>query len=298
MSYLRRGQRFVPYIFISPFFILFLVFGLYPIGYSIYISFFRWGLTGSSDFIGLKNYISLFTVDPFFVKSIVNTVILLFFGSLLQHFFAIPLAIFLNNKALRFGDLFRATYFLPFITSTVSVVIIFSQLFDHNFGWINFALAKLGIDPIKWYNDPPAIKAAISIMLNWKFIGWNTIIYLAGLQSISPQLYESARIDGAGILRQHFSITLPLLIPIIFFTVTLSIIGGMQVVEEVFVLLGGWEGLGGNQNSGLTTAFYLMYTAFVAGRLGKGAAIAWLLFIIIIVLTLINRFVTSRLENR
>ena len=299
MGSLRSRQRLLPYLFISPFFILFVIFGLYPIGYSIYISFFRWGLTGPSEFVGLRNYGLLFTTDPFFLKSLVNTLILLVTGSLLQHFFAIPLAILLNNNRLKFRHLFRATYFLPFITSTVSIVIIFTQLFDHNFGWINYVLSTLfGIEPIKWFSDPPAVKGALSIMLNWKYIGWNTIIYLAGLQNISPSYYEAARIDGAGTLRQHISITLPLLLPIIFFTITLSIIGGMQIVDEVFVLLGGFEGLGGPQNSGLTTAFYLLYTAFSAGRLGKGAAIAWLLFVVIILMTLINRLVTNKLENR
>lgn len=299
MGTLRSKQRLVPYLFISPFFILFLVFGLYPIGYSIYISFFRWGLTGPSEFVGLKNYRILFATDPFFLKSLVNTLILLFTGSLLQHLFAIPLAILLNNNKLKFRHLFRATYFLPFITSTVSIVIIFTQLFDHNFGWINYILTNtLGIEPIKWFSDPPAIKGALSIMLNWKYIGWNTIIYLAGLQNIPPGLYEAARIDGANIIRQHRSITLPLLLPIIFFAITLSIIGGMQIVDEVYVLLGGFEGLGGPQNAGLTTAFYLLYTAFSAGRLGKGAAIAWLLFVVIILMTLINRLVTSKLENK
>ena len=299
MGALRSRQRFLPYLFISPFFVLFAVFGLYPIGYSIYISFFRWGLTGPSEFVGLRNYGLLFARDPFFIKSLGNTLVLLVTGSLLQHFFAIPLAILLNNSKLRFRHLFRATYFLPFITSTVSIVIIFSQLFDHNFGWINYILTNvLGIDGIKWFSDPPAIKGALSIMLNWKYIGWNTVIYLAGLQNISPSLYESARIDGAHVLQQHLKITLPLLLPIIFFAVTLSIIGGMQIVDEVFVLLGGFEGLGGAQNSGLTTAFYLLYTAFSAGRLGKGAAIAWMLFVVIIGMTLINRFVTSKLENR
>lgn len=300
MSALRRNQRIVPYLFISPFFILFLVFGLYPITYSIYISFFRWGLTGlNKQFIGLTNYVNLLTIDPFFGKSLLNTLILLVTGSLLQHFFAIPLAILLNNKFLKYRHLFRATYFLPFITSTISVVIIFSQFFDQNAGWINYILTEwLGLKAVAWTEDPVAIKAALSIILNWKYIGWNTIIYLAGLQNIPASLYEVSRIDGANTFKQHVHITLPLLLPIIFFTVTLSIIGGMQIVDEIYVLLGGFEGLGGNQQSGLTTAFFLMYTAFFAGRLGKGAAMAWLLFVIIIGLTLINRFVTSRLESR
>lgn len=295
---LRLKRKLTPYIFISPFFILFLIFGFYPITYSIYISFLKQPLSGPGEFVGLKNYINLFTKDPFFGKSIRNTLVLLLTGSLLQHFFAIPLAILLNNAKLKFRHLFRATYFLPFITSTVSIAIIFGHLFDHNYGSINHLLGVFGVPPIKWYSDPLAIKGTVSILLNWKYIGWNTIIYLAGLQNIPPTLYEAARIDGAGPIRQHTLITIPLLLPIMFFTITLSIIGGMQIIDEVYVLFGGFEGLGGNQNSGLTTALYLMYTAFGVGRLGKGSAIAWLLFVIIITMTMINRVITSKLESK
>ncbi len=134
-------------------------------------------------------------------------------------------------------------------------------------------------------------------MLNWRFIGWNTIIYLAGLQAIPHSLYEAADIDGAGPIAKHWFITLPQLIPIIFFAVTMSIIGGMQVFDEPFVLLGGYEQMGGNMNSGLTSAFYLMFTGFKASRFGKGSAIAWLLFFIIFIMTVINRKITKALEK-
>ncbi len=289
-----------PYVFVSPFFILFAIFGIYPIGYSITLSFFEWKLSGAApEFIGLTNYINLFTKDPFFLRSLYNTIILLVFGSVLQHAFAIPLAILLNNKLLRGREFFKAIYFLPYITSTVSIVLIFSQLFDQRSGWLNYLLIEVfgREEGVGWLTEPSAIKAALSIMLNWKFIGWNTVIYLAGLQNIPLSLYEAARVDGAGLIRRHISITLPLLLPIIFFGVTLSIIGGMQIFDEPFILLNGYEGLGGPGNSGLTTAFYLLYTAFNVGRLGKASAIAWLLFVVIIILTMINRFVVNRFEK-
>lgn len=294
------SKKRAPYMFLAPFMILFAIFGIYPIGYSIVISFFEFRLSGAPpDFVGFKNYVNLFATDPFFVKTLYNTFILLIFGSVIQHPIAIPIAILLNNKVLRGREFFKAVYFLPYITSTVSIVLIFSQLFDYRTGWLNYILTDwLGLEEgIRWLTDPVAIKASLAIMLNWKFIGWNTIIYLAGLQAIPQTLYEAARIDGASSFRSHISITLPLLLPIIFFGITLSIIGGMQIFDEPFILLGGYEGLGGAGNSGLTTAFYLLYTAFNVGRLGKASAIAWILFMIIISLTLINRFVVNRLEK-
>ncbi|NCC65615.1 MAG: sugar ABC transporter permease, partial [Spirochaetia bacterium] len=144
---------------------------------------------------------------------------------------------------------------------------------------------------------PRTIKSSLAIMLNWRFIGWNTIIYLAGLQSIPVTLYEAAEVDGTGTFKKHWYITLPQLLPIIFFAVTMSIIGGMQVFDEPYVLLGGYEQLGGNLNAGLTSAFYLMFTGFKASRFGKGSAIAWLLFIIIFGMTVINRVITKKLQN-
>lgn len=297
---MTKQEKLAPYIFVSPFFILFMIFGLYPILYSVYISFFKWTVSGNQGFVGFKNYATLLTVDPFFFKSLGNTVWLLVFGSLLQHLFAIPLAILVNNGrgALKGREVFKTTFFLPYITSTVSVTLIFAQLFDLNYGWLNYIWVNwFGREAVNWLSNPKTIKTALAIMLNWRFIGWNTIIYLAGLQSIPAALYEASEIDGAGWWRKHWSITIPQLMPIIFFAVTMSIIGGMQVFDEPYVLLGGYEQMGGNLNSGLTSAFYLMFTGFKASRFGKGSAIAWLLFFIILIMTMINRVINKKLQK-
>lgn len=293
-----QTQSIAPYIFISPFFILFAIFGIFPIGYSIVMSFFNWKLTGPVGFIGFQNYINVLTVDPYFVKAIGNTVVLLITGSLLQHFIALPLAIMVNSKIVKQKEFFKTTYFLPYVTSTVAVVIIFSNLFDTNFGLINYVIELLGGKPYPWLAQSVGIKVALSTILNWKYVGWNMVIYIAGLQSIPVDLYEAADIDGAGTWKKHLAITLPQLTPIIFFAVTLSIIGGMQIFEEPFIMTGGYENLGGDQNSGLTAALYLMFTAFKAGRLGKASAIAWILFIVILFLNWINRTVTNKLAGK
>lgn len=283
----------------APFVVLFLVFGLYPIGYSIVISLFKWTVNGNQGFVGLENYTRLVTSDPFFFRALGTTIWLMVFGSFLQHLFAIPLAIGLNNRRVKGRFLFRSAYFVPYITSSVSIAIIFSRLFDERFGWLNFLLeGTLGLPPIDWLGDAAMIPVSLAIVLNWRFIGWNTVIYFAGLQNIPGELYEAAAIDGASAWQQHMRITLPLLMPVIFFTMTMSIIGGMQVFEEPFLLTGGYKALGGPENAGLTSALYLMYTGFRASRYGRGSAMAWVLFALIALLTAVNRIVVRRLEER
>ncbi len=303
--YKFHQQRMAPYLFLAPFLILFVVFGLYPIAYSIFMSFFDWRMSGMQEFVGLENYTRLFEIDPFFPRSIYNTVVLLIFGSMLQHVFAIPLAITLNQSWLKGRGFFKAAYFLPYITSAVAITLVFNMVFAHSAtgpptGWINYALENwFNIPRVRWLSYPPAMHATLSIMLNWQFIGWNVVIYLAGLQSIPTQLYEAARIDGASLMQQHLRITLPLLLPVIFFATTLSIIGGMQLFDQPFILFDGYGGRGGAGNAGLTAAYYLMVQAFGGiGRFGRASAIAWTLFVFIILLTVLNKYVNKRLEER
>ncbi len=296
---LGYSKDIAPYIFVSPFFILFCIFGLYPIGYSFFISFFDMRLAGSRGFVGLNNYTRLFTTDQFFVKAFFNTVILLVTGSLLQHLFAVPMAIMMNNPKLKGRDTYKALFFAPYITSAVATVIIFGMVFDINYGLLNWVLENIfGIDAVRWNTTNFGIKAAISIMLNWRFIGFNMVLYIAGLQGIPTELYEAAEVDGATGFQKHWYITVPLLIPIIFFGVTLSIIGGFQLFDEPFVLLGGYEQLGGPGQNGLTMAFYLMWLSFKSGFLGRGSAVAFVMFFIILVFTWITRRAANKLQGK
>jgi ABC-type sugar transport system permease subunit len=173
------------------------------------------------------------------------------------------------------------------------------MVFDHNFGFLNWILETVfGIEGgFNWLTRGGPIKAAISIMLNWRFVGFNMVLYIAGLQSIPLELYEAAEIDGASTVQKHLYVTLPLLLPVIFFAVSLSIIGGFQLFEEPFVLLGGtYTAFGGPGQGGLTAAYYLMWLGFGTGRLGRGSAVAWMLFLVIIIFTFINRKITNRLQ--
>jgi ABC-type sugar transport system permease subunit len=293
-------QKIAPYLFISPFFFCFFAFMLFPLGFSVFLSLQKWaGMGGvkTMQFVGLKNFLFMIFEDTYFWKSVGTTVWLLIFGSFTQHIFAIPLAIVLNSKFVKGRNIFRTAYFLPFITSSVSVAIIFSNVFNMNYGLINFILSKLQIAPIDWVNWSWSIPIAIAIVVNWRYIGWNTIVYLAGLQAIPNELYESADIDGATTWTKHISITIPMLLPIIFFAVSMSIIGGMALFDEPYVLTLGYLWMGGANNAGLTSAFYIMWELQRAGQYGRGSAIAWLLFMLVLVMTFILRWITDYFQG-
>ena len=155
----------------------------------------------------------------------------------------------------------------------------------------------MNIEKIMWLDDKNLIKPVIAVVLNWRYIGWNTVIYLAGLQAIPEDYYEAAKIDGANSFQVLMRITIPLLLPIIFLAVTMSVIGGWQLFDEPYNLTGGYQLMGRVDNAGFTSAFYIMWLLQRAGRLGKGSAICWYLFIIIIAMTVINRFIVDRLQG-
>jgi len=201
---------------------------------------------------------------------------------------AIPLAVFIHNSFVRSRNAVVGAYFLPYITSTVAIAIMFSSLFSTDFGLVNAALkAAFGIESIDWLGRPENIKPAIAMIVFWRYVGFNVVLYLAALQTIPKDLYEAATMDGAGRLQQFFFITLPSLKPMIFFGVTLSVIGGLQLFEEPFILTGG---RGGSDQSGMTTAIYLYRMAFDFNDFGAASAMSWLLFFLVVVLTwLTNR---------
>lgn len=270
---------------ISPFYLLFLVFGLFPILFSIYLSFHAWDGLGEMKYVGLRNFRNLLANDPDFWKSVGNTFVIWFLSTLPQLFLALVLAFLLNAAFMKFKDFFRAVFFLPNITSIVAVAIIFGSFFGTQFGLINSLFQALGLERIDWINDTFWVKVAISLMVIWRWTGYNAIIYLAGLQAVPGDLYEAATIDGASRTQQFFRITLPLLRPIILFTVILSTIGGMQLFTEPMILVGN---TGGATKGGLTLVLYLYSQAFGNQLFGYASAIAWMLFLIIGVFSFLN----------
>ena len=300
---LRLSPRWAPYVFLSPFVVLFGVFGVFPLVFSLYLAFQSWEPTsglGAMQFVGWDNY--LFALrDEWFWKSLQNTAWLALASGVPQHLVAIPLACFIHASFKRLRNGVVGAYFMPYITSTVAISILFSSLFSTDFGLINVGLQAVSqfvaqlpwlgrLVPgtaVDWLGDPDHIKPAIALIVFWRYVGFNVVLYLAALQTIPKDLYEAATMDGAGRLQQFFFITLPSLKPMIFFGVTLSVIGGLQLFEEPFILTGG---RGGSDQSGMTTAIYLYRMAFDFNDFGAASAMSWLLFVVVALLTwLTNR---------
>ena len=279
------ANRFAPYVLVSPFLILFAVFGLFPLLFSLWLAFQSWEPTAGMDamrFVGLDNFVFALT-DGWFWKSLRNTLWLALAAGLPQHLVALPLAVFLNSKLGRWRGLLSGAYFLPFITSTVAVAMLFSSMFSTDYGLINVALGSVfGIDPINWLWSPSTIKPAVAILVFWRYLGFNLVLYLAALQTVPKDLYEAARLDGAGAWSQFRAITLPAVKPMMLFAVTLTVIGGMQLFEEPFILT---NGRGGSDQAAMTVAMYLYRLAFDFNDFGGASALAWLMFGVIALLT-------------
>jgi multiple sugar transport system permease protein len=291
---LRLSPRWAPYVFISPFLILFIVFGLFPLLFSLTLAFVTWEPTqglAAMKFVGFENFTFALT-DEWFWKSLKNTGWLALASGVPQHLVAIPLAYFIHSSFKRLRDGVVGAYFLPYITSTVAIAIMFSSLFSTDFGLINVGLEVLRQVPglgwllpegrIDWLGKPDNVKPAVSLIVFWRYVGFNVVLYLAALQTIPKDLYEAASMDGAGRLQQFWFITLPSLRPMIYFGVTLSVIGGLQLFEEPFILTGG---RGGSDQAGMTSAMYLYRTAFDFNDFGTASAMSWLLFVVVAVLT-------------
>lgn len=290
----KRGnpfKRFWPqYVSIAPFYILFLVFGLFPLVFSIWLSFNDWDGMGKMKFVGLAQYQYLVT-DPRFWNAVANTFIIWFISTIPMLFLALVIA-FLLHQNIRFKGFYRVAFFLPNVTSMVAMAIVFGSVFSDSFGLINSALDAIGAKQIPWLSSPWGIKITIAVMVIWRWTGYNSIIYLAGLQAISTDLYESARVDGANGWNIFSRITVPLLRPVILFTVITSTIGGLSLFTEPQVLLGNDGGPG---EAGMTIVLYQYNQAFTQFDFGYGAAIAWALFIIAVIFAIINwRLVSER----
>jgi multiple sugar transport system permease protein len=295
--YSRWQRRYAPYLFISPFFILFAIFGLFPTLFSLFVSFQRWdpvsGL-GGMKFTGIENYQYILT-DTFFWKSLKNTVFIALISGIPQHLIAIPLAFVIHTSLKRVKSVVTAVYFSPYITSTAAIAIVFQTLYSEHNGVLNWALGGLnqvpllGLlipdEPIRWLGRSSLIPWSIAVLVIWRYTGWNVVLYLSGLQAIPPELYEAAEVDGASKYQQFRFITLPLLRPIAFFAVTLTIIGNMQLFAEPFLLV---NRDGGASNAGLTSVMYLYKTAFTDLDMGLASAISWVLFAFIVILTILN----------
>jgi ABC-type sugar transport system permease subunit len=288
------------YLFISPFYLSFLAFGVFPIAFSFYLAFMRW-TPYQSAWIGVGNFINL-TQDNLVHTALFNSLWLMLVIGVVQIGLALLVALALNAGRVRGREVLRAIFFLPYITSPVVLGLVWGVIFAYT-GLLNYLLSRLAIGPIDWLGYASGsgewIKPAIALVTIWQFFGWNVLLFTAGLQAIPREIFEAARIDGANAWDTLTCITLPLLKRVGFFIVSITVIGSVQLFDAPLMLLGGVAGagsgtLGGAESSGLTLAMVVYETAFSYGQFGYAAAISILMFAVLVALTVANRLVFFR----
>jgi ABC-type sugar transport system permease subunit len=290
MRSIRQNISF--YVFVTPFFIPFFIFWVWPLLNSFYLSFTKWSGFGEPTFIGVDNYAKLIN-DTTFHQALGNTLLFTVVAVPLQIGLGLILARLLNLKFVRFRSLFRTLYLTPFILSPVIIGTIFLFLLDSKFGVINYLLIGLGIQAVPWLISPFWMRVSIIMVSVWRYTGWSAVIYLAGMQNISPEFEESARIDGASELQIFLKIIIPLLAPLLLFTTVMGTISGLQMFAEPFALSANQKG---PDNSAYTLVYALWRNAFDFGQFGKASAMAFVLFALTFAATLIQLIYRQKRE--
>ena len=274
----------------------FLLFTAIPIFAALALSFYRWNLIRPAEFVGLSNYVELLTRDRIFPKAFGNTIYFTVTIVPLQLALGLALAVALN-QAIRGMLAYRLIYFMPVVTSIVAAALVFQGLFSRDFGivseviWRFGALTGIPVNPPDWLGSSRYAKPAIVILTLWKNTGFTMVIYLAALQNVPAELLEAATVDGASAWQRFRKIVVPLVSPTTFFLLVFQMIGAFQLFAEPYVMS---RGTGGPAQSTMTIVFYVYQNAFQFGRMGKAAAIAWILFMFILLFTLIQ----NRLQRR
>lgn len=279
-----RWNKLAPYLFISPFFILFIIFGLFPIIYSGYISLHEWTGLKAPIFVGIQNYVDLLK-DTDFQIALRNTAVLLILSVPMTVGGGLLLAVVLNSKLVRYRNTFRTIFYLPLVVSLVVASQVFNLILGNPFGLLNEGIARLGFERVNFLNEPKLTLLVLTIMITWKYIGNDLVIMLAGLQSIPPELGEAAMVDGANARQVFWHITLPLMRPIILFDIVLSTIGTFNMFAEPYTLFGV---TGGVNQSGLVAGLLLYRTSFQFFKFGYGSAMAYIIGLIIFFLSLLQ----------
>ncbi|MET1132501.1 MAG: sugar ABC transporter permease [Aeromicrobium sp.] len=283
--------------FVSPYFIVFAAFGLFPLVYTAWVSMHEWTLlAGKVEFIGLDNYRELFG-DSAFWRALVNTFGIFVLATVPQLVLATVLAQMLDTR-LRARTFWRMGVLLPNVASVAAVGIIFGLIFARDYGIANWILGFFGVEAIDWRAHRWSSWLAIATMVDWRWTGYNALILLAALQSVPKELYEAARIDGASAWRQFWSVTVPMLRPTLIFVTIIATIGGIQLFTEPLLFNTGANAIsGGNRGQFQTVAMYLVQQAFTGQRFGYASTIAWVLFLIIAVVAAINLLLLRRIRS-
>ncbi|GAB4085737.1 sugar ABC transporter permease [Myceligenerans cantabricum] len=291
----RWDVKIAPYLYISPFFILFALTGLFPLGYTAVVSVYDWNLLGGQgEFVGFQNYSDVLG-QPTFWKSLVNTLSIFLLSAVPQVIIAITLAALLDQN-IRNATFWRMGVLIPYVVAPIAVSLIFGRLFADQYGLINDILGAFGIEAIGWHKDRLASHFAIATMVNYRWTGYNALIFLAAMQAVPRDLYEAATIDGAGPLRQFFSVTVPQIRSTVIFVVITASIGGLQIFDEPRLFDTG--GLGGADRQWMTTVLYMYDVAWGNQRdFGRAAAVAWMLFVLILAIGFVNFLLSQRIAS-
>jgi ABC-type sugar transport system permease subunit len=283
------AKHWVDYLFISPFFITFIIFKLYPLLWAFQLSFSAWRGFGPMRWVGFENYRYIIN-DPYILQSLTNTLQFAYILLPTGLFLSIILAVFLNMRNLPGRGVFRTIYFLPYVTSSVIVAIVFTQLFDDYMGWVNQGLEAMGLQAVPWLRgDPWAARWVVIMLTHWGGIGYNVLLFLGGLQSIDQELYEAARIDGANDWHIFWRITLPLLYPIIFFLTIIATIGLLNMFNQPYMLTAG------GPRGATTTLMLRLYEIGIGGqRFGDASAFGFLIGLLVIAISVIQLRVMRR----
>jgi len=275
------------YFFIAPALLAIIIFFFIPVIAAFFISFtdfdiYALGNFNTVRFVGLKNYLRLFE-DPLFWLSLKNTSYYVLLATPLSIAVSLGAALLLNSKLLKYKSIFRLSYFMPYVTTLVAVAIVWRFIYHPKFGIFNYFLGLVGINPIDWLGDPNWAMPAIVIMSVWKSFGYSMIIFIAGLQNIPEDLYEAASLEGANEWQKFKSITLPLLAPTTLFISIITIVGYFQLFAEPYIMT-----QGGPLNSTLSIVQYMYQEGFRWWNMGYSASIAFVLFFIILIITMIQ----------
>jgi len=282
-----KKHKLTPYFMVSPYLLHLGFFVLFPIVFSVILMFHRWNIISPMEYVGLQNFAKLFQ-DRLFFKSILNTLIFLIIHIPLQIVVALFLAEMLNQK-IRLRGLLRASYFLPVVISGVVVTIVWSQLYGQDTGLLNRILVAIGLPKVGWLIDPAVAMPSIAIMATWKNVGLYVVLFLVGLQSVPPQYYEAADIDGASHWQKFRYITIPAINPTIFMVVILSTIGGFSLFIEPYIMTSG-----GPLNSTVSAVLYIYKQAFTYYHMGYAAALGFFFAAIIMLFVFVQRKVIER----
>lgn len=285
----RWDLKATPYAFVAPFFLTFAAFGLFPLIYTGWLSLHRVELGGSAEWKGLENYTDL-AGSEFFWNALANTFTIGVLSTVPQLLTALGLAHLLNYR-LRGRGFFRVAVLAPYATSIAAATLVFAQLFNTDYGLINTVLDWVGVGKIDWEASKWPAQIAISVIVTWRWTGYNALIYLAAMQAVPQDLYEAAALDGASRWRQFVSVTVPSIRPTILFTVVVSTIGATQLFGEP-MLYGGSVGISGGSGNQFQTLSLLMYEkGWITGALGQASAVAWVMLLLLLLIGAVRTLV-------